>query len=186
MRWGQVVALWAVCAALAAEYWWVERPTITAKETRTERRRFLAVEPSAVHELRLVRDGRRVVVRRAGAGWAVVEPADSAIAPDLVTAFMNALMAAEEIAQVAGPEADPHVYGLDERAGRIEIVADPGTPVEVRIGSENPTGTAVYARRSGSTDVVLIGRNVRYYEDLIFQGLPPPRVPGDAAAPVGG
>lgn len=186
MRWGQVVALWVVCGALGAEYWWVERPTTAATEKRVRRRRFLAIEPSVVREIRLVRDGRSVVMRRAPAGWAVVEPADTDIAPDLVAAFMNALMETEEIAQVAGAEADPHVYGLDERAGRVEIVADRSTPLEVRIGGENPTGTAVYAQRSGSADIVLIGRNVRYYEDLIFQGLPPPRIPGDGAAPVGG
>jgi len=42
----------------------------------------------------------------------------------------------------------------------------------VTIGDANPTGTAVYAQRQGAPDVVLIGRNVRYYEDLIFQALP--------------
>ncbi len=38
-----------------------------------------------------------------------------------------------------------------------------------------------------SPEVVLIGRNVRYYEDLIFQALSAARVPAaDADAPVGG
>ena len=55
------------------------------------------------------------------------------------------------------------------------------------IGETNPTGTAVYARRGGNPVVVLIGRNVRYYEDLIFQALPSGQVPAaDVDAPVGG
>jgi hypothetical protein len=59
--------------------------------------------------------------------------------------------------------------------------------VVIRIGGTNPTGTAVYARREGATAVVLIGRNVSYYEGLIFEALPPARVPaGDGDAPVGG
>jgi len=40
---------------------------------------------------------------------------------------------------------------------------------------------------STTTRVVLIGRNVRYYEDLIFQSLPASRTPAiDQELPVGG
>jgi hypothetical protein len=56
----------------------------------------------------------------------------------------------------------------------------------VTIGGANPTGTAVYAQRQDSADVVLIGRNVRYYEDLIFQALAAERAPAtEKNAPIG-
>ena len=35
----------------------------------------------------------------------------------------------------------------------------------------NPARTAVYAQRSDSPRVFLIGLNVRYYEDLLFEAL---------------
>ena len=50
----------------------------------------------------------------------------------------------------------------------IEGEGEPGTET-IFIGGYNPTKTAVYARKDGSPEVVLLGYNVKYYEDLIFQ-----------------
>ena len=134
-----------------------------------------------------MRGGRTVVSRREGAGWTILEPAGAPIAPDLIAAFANALADATEIARVGGAEADADTYGLGQQAARVEVVCTSGDPIEVTIGGPNPTGTAVYARRRGTPDVVLIGRNVRYYEDLIFQALSADRVPAaEAGAPIGG
>lgn len=186
MRWGRVILCYAVLAGLAAEYWLIERRSDPRVETAPARPRFLPVRPGEARELRLSREGRIVVSRRQGSAWAVVEPAGSSIPPDLISAFANALGEAEEIAHVAGAEADAEAYGLDARATRVEITGESGEPVVVSIGGANPTGTAVYARRAASPDVVLIGRNIRYYEDLIFQAISPARVPADGSAPVGG
>jgi hypothetical protein len=185
--WGRVILCWVVLAGLVAEYWLVERPHARRVETAPARPRFVHVRPGDVREVRLSREGRTVVSRRQGSAWAVVEPAGTSIPPDLLGAFANALTEAEEIAHVAGADADPEAFGLDARATRVEITGERGDPVVVTIGSANPTGTAVYARRDASPDVVLIGRNVRYYEDLIFQALSAARVPAaDGDAPVGG
>jgi len=188
VRWRQVVLLYLVFAALAGEYWLVERraePKGQAEHAAPPL--FLRLEPAAVREVRLLRGGRTVISRREGAGWTIVEPAGAPIAPDLIDAFTSALAEATEIARVGGAEADTHAYGLDERAARVEMVSEKGDPIEVTIGGTNPTGTAVYARRRGTPDVVLIGRNVRYYEDLIFQALSADRVPAtEAGAPIGG
>ena len=189
MRWRQVVLLYVVLAALAAEYWFVERrhPLPRPEEERPARQRLVAVGPDDLREIRLNRGGRAVVSRRAGTGWVVVEPAGAAIPSDLIAAFGDALTAAEQIDQVAGPEADPRAYGLDDRAARVEVIADRGAPVVITIGATNPTGTAVYARRGDAAAIVLIGLNVRYYEDLIFESLPAVRPPAvDMGQPVGG
>ena len=67
------------------------------------------------------------------------------------------------------------------------MIAEGTEPIGITIGGTNPTGTAVYARRRGTPDVVLIGRNVRDYEDLIFQALSADRVPAtEAGAQIGG
>lgn len=187
MRWRQVIVLYVVLAALAAEYWTLQRRPRPVASDRAPRQRFLTVVPGDVRELRLERGGRTVVSRREGDRWTVVEPADAPIPSDLIAAFTNALAAAEEIDVVGGGVPDPQAYGLDEQAGRVELVVEGGDPVVVTIGGTNPTGTAVYARGGRGRGIVLIGRNVRYYEDLIFQALPVPRLPAvDQGVPVGG
>jgi Domain of unknown function (DUF4340) len=171
MRWRQVIVLYAVAAGLGVDYWLVERGRQAPVATRPVRQRFLAVARDDVHEVRLVRGGRAIVSRRVDGRWTVVEPADAPIPADLV------------------PEAsgDPAAYGLDATAARVELVVERGSPVVVAIGAPNATGTAVYARRGDAPAVVLIGRNVRYYEDLLFEALPPAHIPADAhTAPVGG
>ena len=178
---------WVVLGGLVAEYWLVERPRARRADVVPARRRFVPVRPGEVREVRLSREGRTVVSRREGDVWAVLDPPGSSIPPDLIAAFANALTEAEEIARVAGADAEPDTYGLGPRATRVELRGEAGEAVVVRIGGANPTGTAVYARREASPDIVLIGRNVRYYEDLIFQALSAARVPSaDGDVPVGG
>jgi hypothetical protein len=189
VRWRQVVVAYAVVAGLAAEYWLVERPRPRPEpETAHEpaRPRFLPVlSPADVREVRLTRDGRTIISRREEGAWTVVEPAGTAIPSDLIGAFATALAQAEEIARLGHADAD--TFGLREGATRVELRAATGEPFVVTIGGANPTGTAVYAQRGDSADVVLIGRNVRYYEDLIFQALTSEPAPGtETGAPIGG
>jgi Domain of unknown function (DUF4340) len=187
MRWRQVIFLWAVLATLAVGYWSIEPAPEPPPGGRPARQRFLAVESGALMEVRLHRDGRTIVSRRAGDRWAVVEPEGAPIPSDLIAAFTNALVEAEEIARVETELADPKAYGLGQGAAQVEILTGTGPPLAVTIGAPNPTGTAVYARRGGEQAIVLIGRNVRYYEDLLFESLPAARVPaGDGGIPVGG
>lgn len=188
MRWRQVVLLYVVLGALAGEYWFVERrvePEAVAEPDAPPP--FLRLGPAELREIRLTRGGRTVIARRDGAAWTIIEPSGAPIAPDLIGAFTSALVQATEIAHVGDANSDAHAFGLDERAARVEMISDGAEPIEITIGGTNPTGTAVYARRRGTPDVVLIGRNVRYYEDLIFQALSAERVPAtEAGAPIGG
>jgi hypothetical protein len=185
MRWRAVLGLYLVAAALAAEYWFVERLR-PAPNLPVPRERFLPVEADDVHEVRLLRAGRRIVSRRSGDRWAIVEPEGAPVPSDLIAAFTKALTATEQIQRVAGPEADARSYGLDNGAAQVELVPRSGRPLVVTLGATNPTGTALYARRAGVADVILIGRDVRYYEDLIFQALAAvPARAVDDAGPVG-
>jgi hypothetical protein len=189
VRWRPVVLAYLLLAGLAAEYWLVERPRARPeREAAPEpaRPRFLPVlSPADVREVRLTRDGRTVVSRREADAWTVVEPVGTAIPSDLIGAFATALAQAEEIARVGHAEGD--AFGLREGATRVELRAATGAPVVVTIGAANPTGTAVYAQRADSAEVVLIGRQVRYYEDLIFQALTSERAPAtETGAPIGG
>src|SRR2546428_3784932 len=182
MRWRQVVVLYLARAALAGEYWFIERrrePRGVAEVAAPPP--FLRLDPATLREIRLVRGGRTVVTRREGEGWTIVGPAGAPIAPDLIAAFTTALADATEIARVGGADADPHAFGLDDQAARVEVISASGDPIEVTIGGTNPTGTAVYARRRGAPDVVLIGRDVRYHEDPVFPAPSVAHLPAPAA-----
>jgi len=187
MRWRQVIGLWVVLAALAAEYWFVERRhEPVAGERAPLRPRLVPVRPGEAREVRLTRGDRTVVLRRGGTGWALIEPVGAPVAPDLLGAFANALTEADEIARVGTAGGGADAFGLDEGATTVEVTGERGERVAIVIGGTNPTGTAVYARRKGAAEVVLIGRNVRYYEDLIFQSLAAERAPAaEEGAPVG-
>ena len=186
MRWRQVVVLYAVAILLGAEY---ARETRTPAEHETDPRagrpRVLALDPATLSEVTLVHGGRRVVARRDGDGWTVEEPAGASVPVDLVKAFVGAVLDAEEIERV-GSDRDRATFGLDDDATRIELRPAGGPPETLWLGASNPSGTAVYARRLGSPDVILVGRTLRYYEELIVQALPTPAVPADTqGSPVG-
>lgn len=186
MRWRQVIVLWIVLAVLGAEYWLVERPR-PAEVEMPSRRRFVTLDADAIREVRVRRGDRTVVARRDGARWVVVAPPEAALPPDLIAAFVDALTTTEEIAEVATDAGTDGQFGLGEGASRVEIVPADGEPLVLTLGGTNPPGTAIYARRDPAPDVVLIGRNVRYYEELIFEALPVPEVPAtDRHVPVGG
>jgi hypothetical protein len=187
VRWRQVIVLWIVLLGLGGEYWLVERPRRATPEAEATRPRFLAVEADDVREVRISRGGRTVVSRRSAEGWTVIEPVGVSIPSDLIAAFTTALAGAEEIGRMGEADTDAVAFGLDERAGRVEMVPRQGDSVVVAIGETNPPGTAVYARRVGAREVVLIGRNIRFYEDLILQAVAAERAPAtDRSAPVGG
>jgi hypothetical protein len=186
MRWRQVIVLYAVAAAMGGWYWSLDQRAAPAPESRA-RPPLVNLDLQSVREVRVRRPGHELISRRDGDAWVVVKPEGGPVPSDLIDAFANALVTAEEIAHIADRPDDAKQYGLDERASRIEIVPQTGEAVVVVLGGTNPTGTAVYARRDAAPAVILVGRNIRYYEDLIFQALRAGNAPStEEGAPVGG
>lgn len=187
MRWRQVVLLYGVCGLLAADYLLSERGApVEDEETARQRPSFLDVQEDDVRELRIERGGRRLVARREDGVWEVTEPPGVGIRGDLVRAFARALTGAEEIDRVDAGRGDPAAMGFDESRSRVALVLGGGGTLHVVLGGPNPPGTAIYARREGAPSAVVIGRDVRYYEDMLFQALPSaaPEIP--EGTPVGG
>ncbi len=188
MGWRQVLVLWAAFLGLLAQWTFVERQRAPLEERRQPPRpRFLELRSADVAALRIERRGQRLVARHEGEVWQVVEPAGARVPSDLVAAFLEALAAAEEIDQVAATTEEAASFGFGDEAVRVELER-PGQPtIVVLLGAENPTGTAVYARQGSLPRIVLIGRNVRYYQELLFDGLPGGALPaGMATGSVGG
>lgn len=187
MRWRQVGGLYAVLGVLAALYALQRPPVQEADPSRPVRPRFLQVAAADVTGFTVVRGARRVRVRREGDEWVVVEPAGAVVPRDLITGFLQALLTAEEIDRIVTTTRDLGGFGLDEHGDRIELSLLRGEPVVVTLGLPNPTGTALYARRESDGTVVLIGRRVRDYEDMLHNALPRGTVPvNDADGPIGG
>jgi hypothetical protein len=188
MGWRQVIVLYAVLAVLAGLAWWLGRGPEPGAPVAPVRARFLPVDAGRFAAFRIARGGRVISARRgAGDRWEVREPPDAPIPSDLLAAFAAALADAEEIQQVGGAGADPDAFGLGEMAAHVDIDLADGRRIGISIGDINANGTAVYARRDDEPAIVLVGRNVRYYEDLLFQALPGGRIPaGDGGLPVGG
>jgi hypothetical protein len=185
MRWRQVLGLYAVAVLLAVDYFHGAARVRMGPAESPGRRRLFALDPTRLSEIAIEHGGRRVVARREGDGWAIEEPRAAAVPSDLVQAFALAVLEAEEIERVADTE-ELQAFGLDERATRVELRPAGGPPETIWLGGLNPTGTAVYARRLGTDGVVLVGRTLRYYEELILQALPRPTVPADTGqGPIG-
>jgi hypothetical protein len=186
MRWRQVILLYVIAGLLALDYFHGntagEEPSGDPKAGRP---RVVRLDRATISEVAIQHGDRRVVARRDGDGWRVEEPAGVDIPSDLVGAFVAAVLEANEIERIGKDQAQA-VFGLDDGATRVEIRPSGGPPETLWLGNANPSGTAVYARRLGDDDVILVGRAVRLYEELIFQALPRPEVPADTPdGPVG-
>ena len=179
MRWRQVWLLYVVLAAMAVLYARDRPAAPEADRSRPPRARFLQLAAPDVAAIRLVRGGRTVSLRRDNRDWVVVEPTGMRVPNDLVSGFLQALLTTEEIDRIATATGDLGSFGLDDQADRVELSRSQGDPVIVTLGATNPTGTALYARRGPDGGVVLIGRQVRDYADMIYDALPRGAVPAD-------
>jgi hypothetical protein len=181
-----VILLYAIAGLLAVDYLHGgpadDEPS---RDPKAGRPRIVRLDRSTISEVAVQHGDRRVVARRDGDGWRVEEPAGVDIPPDLIRAFVTAVLDADEIERIGSDQARA-AFGLDDGATRVEIRPSGGPPETLWLGNVNPSGTAIYARRLGDDDVILVGRAVQLYEELIFQALPRPQVPADTPdGPVG-
>ena len=138
---------------------------------------FLALKRDTIHKLSIKRQQHTFVSQRREAQpgeeiaeWQVLEPTGAPVTSALVSGFIENLTPDRKIPIVHEAPEDLAAYGLapPDSTVIIEGEGEPGTET-IFIGGYNPTKTAVYARKDGSPEVVLLGYNVKYYEDLIFQ-----------------
>lgn len=186
MTWRRVGAIYVVVVVLGLVVAWSAREHSDEKPaSKADAPSLLNVPADAVARIAFVRDGQRVeAVRGKGHGWAVQGPANVEITADLIAAAVATLTAGQTSEIMGEVEAsDLEAFGLERPGTLIEItLRDRGSaPLRVLVGGPNPTGTAVYAMRDGARAVHLVGLNLRYYADLIFQAVGPSVTPGPAA-----
>jgi len=172
MTWRRALAYWACFLGLVVYDRAVERRP-AGEAVHVVRAPLLNVEANRIDAVELRRDDRIVRCRRVDGRWQVTAPAGGSAPADLIAALVTNITELPDVDVVAENGTDLAQFGLDKPATEMTLTPGGGTPISVRLGNRNPSGTAVYAQRSGSDRVYLIGLNVRYYEDLLFEAVGP-------------
>ena len=171
MSWGRALAVWLVAGLLiavcVADLQRVAPPTPAAVP---------AVQPTGPAAVELPHPARAIEIRRgqevvawerAENGWHVTAPAGRAIPGGLLDAFAEQLASiglGEHFDGAGGDQA----FGLDSPKLRIAVVGEDGRRAALIVGERTPTGTSAYARREEGGAVLLVGLNLVYYSDLLF------------------
>ncbi len=171
MTWRRAAVYWLCFLALGVYYVVVERQPAGQAMAHLTRAPFLEVPPEEIRGVDIRRGNMVVRCRRAKDRWQVVEPAAAQVPVDLIAALVNNLVQLPDVEVIAESAPDLSQFGLDVPVSQITLTRANGPPIVVRVGVRNPSGTAVYAQRSDSSRVYLVGLNVRYYEDLVFEAV---------------
>ncbi len=132
--------------------------------------RFLPFSRESIQELQLHREGQVITCQFDGNIWKVVEPQGGNVTSSLVSSLIENLTMEQETRVVKEEAEDLAAYGLKPPHATIILKGKTeGDLATVFIGGRNPTSTAVYASTEGSSQVVMLGYNARYYEELLFE-----------------
>jgi hypothetical protein len=177
MTWRRVGVIYLVFASLGLYFILFERtsePPRTAASPGAAERSLLGIDPDAVRAVVFRREGLEVNAARDGGRWRVVGPLETSVQPDLIAAAVATLTAGQEsevMGEATGENLDD--FGLAVPTSEVDVTLsdETGTRVRVLLGASNPTKTALYAKRADRPGVYLVGANLRYYEDLIFEAV---------------
>ncbi len=182
MTWKRIGIYYVLAVVLGGYYllfeWVPGGPDAPVFEPRPEQEStFLVLKRDAIHKLSIQRQGHTFVSQRTApqpgqtqAEWQTLEPSGAAVISALVISYIENITRHGKVLIVNEAPDNLAAYGLAPPASTIVIEGDGQQGTEtIFIGGYNPTTTAVYARKDGSPAVVLLGYNVKYYEDLIFQ-----------------
>ncbi|MGO9452330.1 MAG: DUF4340 domain-containing protein [Candidatus Binataceae bacterium] len=153
-------------------YRYVDRPPESAAAKVEEQEESL-LKLNAIDSLTLTRGSEtlRFQMTPDGKLFQLVQPQGAFVPQDLMQALASLLVSAKEVEVVSEDINDLAQFGLDIPRSEMTIVPTGGTgqPVHLYFGAENPTHTAIYARIEGIPKVFLLGRNLEYYESVMFE-----------------
>ncbi len=182
MTWKRIGIYYVLAVVLGGYYllfeWRPGGPDAPIFEPRpVQESTFLVMKRDTIHKLSIQRQGHTFTSQRSAARpgetqaeWRTLEPSGAPVTSALVISFIENLTPNRKVPIVHEAPDNLAAYGLAPPTSTIVIEGNGQQGKEtVFIGSYNPTKTAVYARKDGSPEVVLLGYNVKYYEELIFQ-----------------
>ncbi len=102
--------------------------------------------------------------------YKLVEPQGAFVPQDLMQALVGLLVNAKQVEVVADNINDLAQFGLDHPRSEMTIAGTGSSqPIHIFFGAENPTHTAIYAQIEGIPKVFLLGRNLEYYQSVMFE-----------------
>lgn len=157
-------------AILVPFYYYVDRPEVKNAAAKVVEASLLNLK--GIDALTLTRGDEKIRYERMSDGehYKVVQPQGKFIPQDLMQALNSLLISAKSVEVVSTDPKDVAEFGLDKPRGEIVIeAADKPKPIDIFFGNENPTHTAIYAQIEGSPKVFLLGKNLEYYQRLMFE-----------------
>ena len=175
MTWRRIIAYYVLAGGLGAYFFaYVHEPRrdpLTMPAPKVSGRGFLPLERGEIRGITLSRpDEPDLRFRWREGRWEAVDPAGAGVTPAMVESFIENLTPEKDLRLIDAAPADVDVYGLDAPTSTIVVRDENGArETTVQIGSLNPASSAYYGRRTDAPEVVLLGYNVGYYADLMFQ-----------------
>ncbi len=172
----KTAAVWLLAGILFGYWWTFERVPEGNKSTEIQRGKFLSVFRDDVTAIELTRDGKDVRAEKKEKRWIITRPDGATIPSDLVASLVDNLTEHQD-AEVVNEDPKPGdlaAFGLDRPRTEMVVELADGKKVKLGFGSQNPPRTAIYARSDGAPQIYLIGLNLQYYGDLVFQAAFPP------------
>lgn len=150
--------LLAIAAVLGGYVWFVEMKRDPDAGAEAPREKLFAVEPAAIHEVRLTNDkGEQSTLRRSGERWTLAEMPGVDVDETEVSGIVNGLAALESNRVIDEQPASLAEFGLDQPRVTAAFTDAGGKQHAVLIGKKTPTGGDLYAKTDASPRVVLIG-----------------------------
>jgi Domain of unknown function (DUF4340) len=151
-------------------YFWT-LPTIKQASSLEQKEESL-LKLSGIDAISITNGTETLRFKKTGDGklYQLVEPSGKFIPQDLMNAMVQLLLGQKSVEVISENSQDVAQFGLDHPRSEmtIESVGKP-QPVKIAFGTENPTHTAIYAQIEGVPKVFLLGRNLEYYQQLMFQ-----------------
>ncbi len=132
----------------------VDKQDKEREEQKELEEKLLVIEKENINELYLQPSGIRVVRDTLKDTWKITEPVQTDADKQAIDNVLNMFDWAKTERAVSSDSSEYQVFGLDPARGKLVIVHN-GHQDTLFLGDENPTGSFVFARKSGSPQVFL-------------------------------
>lgn len=172
MSWPRILVYYALAVLLTFHLTGIVRDREAAVETAEPASApFLEAVPERIDRVRLENESMAVQLERRDGRWIVTEPEGLAPPGDVIDAVLESFTSLPAIETVSDGVEHQGQFGLVPPRARIRIEQQGTLVSTIVLGELSPTRTAVYAKKSGSEEVALIGLNAKYYIDLVFENV---------------
>src|SRR5215469_3811966 len=148
-----IAAAVVLLALLGTLYWSGHRKTSddTGTKSADASPAILKLDQNSITRVEFKKkDAEPVVLAKGNSGsWEITEPKRFAADQSTVTSTVSSLAALNSERLVDDHAADLKQYGLENPSLEVTLTEKDNKTQELLIGSETPTGSAVYAKRAG-------------------------------------